>query len=68
MLNAGAALAVYAAGDGDPLDRLREGVERAQEALDSGAAEARWTGGVDHSAALRLRTAQGFVASTRNSL
>jgi anthranilate phosphoribosyltransferase len=38
LLNAGAALAVYDAGAGDPLDRLRAGVARAAGAVDSGAA------------------------------
>ena len=38
VLNAGAALAVYAEGAGDPLDKLREGVAAAERALDEGAA------------------------------
>jgi anthranilate phosphoribosyltransferase len=45
LLNAGAALAVHAAEDGDPLDRLAAGLERARAAVDSGAASAvldRW--------------------------
>ena len=45
LLNAGAALAVHAAEAGDPLDRLAAGVDRAREAVDSGAARAlleRW--------------------------
>ena len=45
VLNAGAALAVYAEAGGDPLDALATGIAAAQEALDSGAARAtldRW--------------------------
>jgi anthranilate phosphoribosyltransferase len=45
VLNAGAALAVYAKRSGDPLDQLREGVAAAGEAIDAGAARAildRW--------------------------
>ena len=45
LLNAGAALAVYDAGSGPVLERLAAGVERAAEAIDSGAAAAvleRW--------------------------
>jgi anthranilate phosphoribosyltransferase len=45
VLNAGAALAVHAAEDGSVEDRLRAGIVRAEEALDSGAALAaldRW--------------------------
>jgi anthranilate phosphoribosyltransferase len=38
LLNAGAALAVYDAEAGEPLDRLRAGVSRAAGAVDSGAA------------------------------
>ena len=38
VLNAGAALAVYAARSGDPIDRLRGGIAEAERALDSGAA------------------------------
>ncbi len=38
LLNAGAALAVYDAEAGDPLDRLRSGISRAAGAVDSGAA------------------------------
>jgi anthranilate phosphoribosyltransferase len=38
LLNAGAALAVYDAEGGDPLERLRAGVARATGAVDSGAA------------------------------
>lgn len=38
LLNAGAALAVHAAEDGDPLDRLAAGIERARSSVDSGAA------------------------------
>ena len=36
VLNAGAALAVHAAEDGTPDDRLAAGIDRAVEALDSG--------------------------------
>ncbi len=45
LLNAGAAIAVHAAEPGEPLERLRAGLERAVEAVDSGAARAvldRW--------------------------
>jgi anthranilate phosphoribosyltransferase len=45
VLNAGAALAVHAAEDGTLEDRLAAGITRAQDALDSGAAQAaldRW--------------------------
>ena len=45
LLNAGAALAVHAAEDGAPTDRLSAGIERARASLDSGAAQAtldRW--------------------------
>jgi anthranilate phosphoribosyltransferase len=45
VLNAGAALAVHAAQDGTPDDRLAAGIDRAVEALDSGRAQAtldRW--------------------------
>jgi anthranilate phosphoribosyltransferase len=45
VLNAGAALAVHAAEDGTPDDRLAAGIDRAVEALDSGRAQAtldRW--------------------------
>jgi anthranilate phosphoribosyltransferase len=45
LLNAGAALAVHAAEEGEPLDRLAAGLERARAAVDSGAASAvldRW--------------------------
>jgi anthranilate phosphoribosyltransferase len=38
VLNAGAALAVYDGGAGDLLERLRTGIARAEEAVDSGAA------------------------------
>ena len=38
LLNAGAALAVHAAADGDVLRELRDGVDRAQAAIDGGAA------------------------------
>ena len=38
VLNAGAALAVYADGAGDPLERLRDGVEAARRAIDDGSA------------------------------
>ncbi len=38
VLNAGAALAVHAGGAGTPLERLRAGMDRAEAALDSGAA------------------------------
>jgi len=44
-LNAGAALAVHAAEQGQPVDRLAAGIARAQAAIDSGAAKAtldRW--------------------------
>jgi anthranilate phosphoribosyltransferase len=39
VLNAGAALAVHAAEEGDPEDRLAHGVDRARDALDSGRAQ-----------------------------
>ncbi|MDX6238759.1 MAG: anthranilate phosphoribosyltransferase [Kribbellaceae bacterium] len=45
LLNAGAALAAYDAGSGALTDRIRVGMERATEAIDSGAAKAvldRW--------------------------
>ena len=45
LLNAGAALAVHADEEGDPVDRLAAGVDRAREAVDSGHAKAvldRW--------------------------
>ncbi len=45
LLNAGAALAVYADEDGDPLDRLAAGVEQARASVDSGSAQSlleRW--------------------------
>jgi anthranilate phosphoribosyltransferase len=45
VLNAGAALAVHAAEEGTPLDRLAAGIARAQKAIDDGAAQAtldRW--------------------------
>lgn len=45
VLNAGAALAVYAGGEGDPLDALAAGIAQAAESLDSGAPRAaldRW--------------------------
>jgi anthranilate phosphoribosyltransferase len=45
LLNAGAALAVHAAEDGSVEDRLADGLRRAQQAVDSGAAQAtleRW--------------------------
>jgi anthranilate phosphoribosyltransferase len=45
VLNAGAALAVHAAEDGSVDDRLKAGIDRAEQALDSGAAQAtldRW--------------------------
>ncbi len=45
LLNAGAALAVHAAEEGEPLDRLAAGIERARAALDSGSAQSlldRW--------------------------
>lgn len=45
VLNAGAALAVYDAGEGEPLERLRAGIAKASEAIDHGAAAAtlaRW--------------------------
>ncbi len=47
VLNAGAALAVYAETGDDPLDALATGIAQAQEALDSGSARAtldRWVG------------------------
>ena len=47
LLNAAAPLAAYAGGEGDLVDRLREGWDRAAEALDSGAARLlleRWVG------------------------
>ena len=46
VLNAGAALAVHAAGSGPAPGRLRAGVARAAESIDSGAARQmldRWT-------------------------
>ncbi|WP_323791244.1 anthranilate phosphoribosyltransferase [Nocardioides sp.] len=45
VLNAGAALAVHAAGDGTLVERLRAGIEQAEASLDSGGAAAsleRW--------------------------
>jgi anthranilate phosphoribosyltransferase len=48
VLNAGAALAVYDAAEGDIEDRLAAGVERAAAAIDSGAAQGaldRWIAG-----------------------
>ncbi len=45
LLNAGAALAVHAAGPGSLEEQLGAGIERATEAVDSGAARAtleRW--------------------------
>jgi len=39
VLNAGAALAVHAAEDGSVDDRLAAGIERANEAIDSGSAQ-----------------------------
>jgi anthranilate phosphoribosyltransferase len=45
VLNAGAALAVYDGGDGDPVAALRVGIARAEEAIDRGAARStldRW--------------------------
>ena len=45
VLNAGAALAVYGAGAGEPLERLREGMATAANAIDDGSAQAaldRW--------------------------
>lgn len=47
VLNAGAALAVHAAGTGSHSDRLTDGIDRAQKSLDSGAAADaldRWIG------------------------
>ena len=38
VLNAGAALAVHAAEEGDLRSRLEKGIARAREAIDSGAA------------------------------
>jgi len=52
VLNAGAALAVHEAGEGDVLTRLRDGVARAENAIDGGAAStllARWR---EHTASL----------------
>jgi len=49
VLNAGAALAVHAADPGDPMTRLAAGVERAQQAIDSGAAASSLTRWVDAS-------------------
>ncbi|WP_148575053.1 anthranilate phosphoribosyltransferase [Nocardioides caldifontis] len=40
LLNTGAALAVYDGGEGDPVELLRAGIERAEAAIDSGAAKA----------------------------
>jgi anthranilate phosphoribosyltransferase len=51
LLNAGAALAVYDDADGSIEDRLAAGLERAAEAIDSGAAAAvleRWIAGSSH--------------------
>jgi anthranilate phosphoribosyltransferase len=45
LLNAAAAVAVHEAGDGSLLDQLAQGLERARQSVDSGAAEqalARW--------------------------
>ena len=45
LLNAGAALAVHAADSGDPVERIAAGMQRAADAVDSGAAAAvleRW--------------------------
>jgi anthranilate phosphoribosyltransferase len=45
LLNAGAALAAHDAGSGALTDRIRVGMDRATEAIDSGAAKAvldRW--------------------------
>jgi len=45
VLNAGAALAVHAAEEGTPLDRLADGIARAQAAIDDGSARStldRW--------------------------
>jgi anthranilate phosphoribosyltransferase len=39
VLNAAAALAVHAAEDGTPQERLRTGIDRAQAAIDSGRAQ-----------------------------
>jgi anthranilate phosphoribosyltransferase len=39
VLNAGAALAVYAGEAGDPVEGLRAGIARAEDAVDSGAAQ-----------------------------
>ncbi len=41
LLNAGAALAVHAAAEGSLEERLADGITRATEAVDSGAAQAR---------------------------
>jgi anthranilate phosphoribosyltransferase len=52
VLNAGAALAVYAGGDAAPLDRLRDGVAAAEKAIDAGAARATLDRWVSASAAM----------------
>ena len=52
VLNAGAALAVYDGGGGDPLDRLREGIAQAAKAIDTGAAREALNSWVEASAAL----------------
>ncbi len=52
VLNAGAALAVYAQSPGEPLDQLREGVAAARKALDAGAARATLDRWVSASAAM----------------
>jgi anthranilate phosphoribosyltransferase len=52
LLNAGAALAVYDDEDGDPVSRLRAGIARAEQAIDSGAARAALDRWVEASAAL----------------
>jgi anthranilate phosphoribosyltransferase len=45
VLNSGAAIAVHAAEEGSPVDRLAAGIHRAVQAIDDGAAQAtldRW--------------------------
>jgi anthranilate phosphoribosyltransferase len=56
LLNAGAALAVYDEGQGaDPVERLRGGIARAAEAVDSGAARRALERWVEESAAFAAR-------------
>ncbi|HET7690643.1 MAG TPA: anthranilate phosphoribosyltransferase [Nocardioidaceae bacterium] len=52
VLNAGAALAVHAGGEGAPLDRLAEGIARASAAIDDGSAESTLTRWVEAGASL----------------